>query len=109
MTTCLPRIPLVEVSLLEAGVEPARIIPSSFGWSPARFAVSPGGHGRTEGFRALFVGSVCVRKGVPQLLAAWEKSGVEGELVLAGRVENAIKPLLRSYCDNNHQFVFWIL
>lgn len=91
--------PMVEESLLEAGVEPMRIIPSSFGWSPARFAVGPGLQSRGKGFKALFVGSVCVRKGVPQLLAAWEKSGVEGELVLAGGVENAIKPLLKSYCE----------
>jgi glycosyltransferase involved in cell wall biosynthesis len=38
-----------------------------------------------------------VRKGVPQLLAAWKKSGTTGELLLVGSVEPAIKPLLASY------------
>ena len=56
--------------------------------------------GRT-GFRALFVGTICVRKGVPQLLAAWKKSGVEGELLLVGKVEPAIRPLLEPYLENN--------
>ena len=93
--------PMVEASLLEAGIERTRIIPSSFGWSPARFAASPSEHTRNSGFRALFVGSICVRKGVPQLLAAWEKSGVKGELLLVGSVENAIKPLLKSYSENH--------
>lgn len=86
---------MVEASLLEAGVEAKRIIPSSFGWSPARFAARPNEPRRSENFRALFVGSVCVRKGVPQLLAAWKKSRVKGELILAGAVEDAIKPLLQ--------------
>jgi glycosyltransferase involved in cell wall biosynthesis len=93
--------PMVEASLLDAGIERARIIPTSFGWSPARFAASPGEHTRNSGFRALFVGSICVRKGVPQLLAAWVKSGVKGELVLVGDVESAINPLLTSYCGAN--------
>ena len=90
----------VAKSLLEAGIEPARILHSSFGWSPSRFMASSKDEGRT-GFRALFVGTICVRKGVPQLLAAWKKSGVEGELLLVGKVEPAIRPLLEPYLENN--------
>lgn len=92
--------PMVEASLLEAGVSAARIIPSSFGWSPSRFAAPSDENRRSEDFLALFAGSVCVRKGVPQLLAAWKKSGAKGKLLLAGGVEDAIKPLLQKYCDN---------
>lgn len=89
----------VEKSLLEAGINQARILRSSFGWSPSRY-ISSRDDGRA-GFRALFVGHICVRKGVPQLLAAWKKSGVEGELLLAGDVEPAIRPLLECYVDGN--------
>jgi glycosyltransferase involved in cell wall biosynthesis len=92
---------MVEASLLEAGVEATRIISSSFGWSPARFANRPDENRRSGNFRALFVGSVCVRKGVPQLLAAWKKSRVKGELILAGGIEDAIKPLLQSDGDSS--------
>jgi glycosyltransferase involved in cell wall biosynthesis len=94
--------PLVEASLLEAGVPPARIMPSSFGWSPARFTRAETATIRQEKkmLTGLFVGSVGVRKGVPQLLDAWKKSGVQGELLLAGFIEDSIKAHLRQYVDN---------
>lgn len=92
--------PMVEQSLLELGINRSKILRSSFGWSPARFASSIGDSDR-RGFRALFVGTVCVRKGVPQLLAAWKKSGVSGELLLAGDVEDSLKPLLAPYLENH--------
>ncbi len=88
--------PIVENSLLAAGVDTSKILRSTFGWSPARYPLSTGGRNKGS-FTALFVGTVGVRKGVPQLLAAWEKSGVKGELVLAGVVESSVKPLLAPY------------
>jgi glycosyltransferase involved in cell wall biosynthesis len=88
--------PMVEKSLIEAGVDPTKILRSTYGWLPSRFASSVG-EDRRKGFRALFVGTICVRKGVPQLLAAWKKSGIKGELLLAGDVEDSIKSLLGGY------------
>jgi glycosyltransferase involved in cell wall biosynthesis len=90
--------PWVEKSLVKVGIDPARILRSSFGWSPSRYAKSAKEEHRSC-FRVLFVGSICVRKGVPQLLAAWNKSGVKGELLLAGKVEAALEPLIKSYVD----------
>jgi glycosyltransferase involved in cell wall biosynthesis len=78
--------PCAEDSLVEAGVEPERILQTSFGWEPARFT-GKGATKRGEGFRALFVGTACVRKGIPELLEAWKKSGVAGELLIVGDVE----------------------
>jgi len=92
--------PMVEQSLLEAGVHPSKILRSSYGWLPSRFSSSVGEKNRT-GFRALFVGTICVRKGIPQLLAAWKKSGVKGELLLAGDVEASLKPLLAQYLEGH--------
>ena len=93
---------MVEASLLEANVPPARILQSSFGWSPLRSSTGQGGSDVAKGkFRALFVGTIGVRKGVLQLLAAWKQSGVAGELVLAGKIEDAIKPLLKPYLDDD--------
>lgn len=93
--------PEVERSLAAAGVESRRILPTSFGWSPARFAdaaagafpraAAGAGHGT---FRAVFVGRIGVRKGVPELLAAWKESGVDGELVLVGSVDDEVEELV---------------
>lgn len=83
----------VEASLIEGGVESQRILRSSFGWSPARLARSSGEQNR-QGFRALFVGGETVRKGVPQLIAAWRKSGVVGELLIVGDIQASIRSLL---------------
>ena len=41
-------------------------------------------------------------KGSAAAIGCVGKSGVKGELVLVGDVENAIKPLLTSYCGDNH-------
>jgi len=90
--------PRIEKSLIEAGVNSNKILRSTYGWSPSQFASSVGDESR-KSFRALFVGTVCVRKGVPQLLAAWKKSGVTGELLIAGGVEPSLKPFLSPYLD----------
>lgn len=78
--------PMVHDSLIDGGIGPERIIDSSYGWSPERLRVDtfpPRAAGR---FTAVFVGTLCIRKGVHRLLQAWAKSGVEGELLLAGTV-----------------------
>lgn len=51
-------------------------------------------------FRALFVGQVGFRKGVPYLLEAWRLLGWrDAELWLAGNVDAEIRPLLRRFAD----------
>ena len=100
--------PMVEASLIEAGVKKVRILASSYGWSPSRFTDL---HSETKwtGFRALFVGSVDVRKGIPQLLSAWKKCRVKGELVLAGGVDDAVEPYLRPYTnDTSVRLLGWV-
>jgi len=91
--------PCVELSLAKAGIEQNKIVRSTFGWDPARYPTTTLS-ARRSGFRALFVGSIGVRKGVPQLLAAWRRSGIDGELLLAGRVEEPIRGLLGPYLES---------
>jgi glycosyltransferase involved in cell wall biosynthesis len=88
-----------EPGVLEAGVDPARIVPSSFGWDPRRFAGFDGpGHSRE--LTALFVGTLCFRKGVPELLSAWKQSRIEGRLILMGKIASEMKPILDAYWND---------
>jgi glycosyltransferase involved in cell wall biosynthesis len=86
--------PEVEASLTRLGIRPDQILRASFGWSSERFHGSTSEPRLDRGVRALFVGSVGVRKGVPELLQAWEEAAVEGELVLVGGVEPGIADLV---------------
>lgn len=83
--------PEVEQSLHEAGVAAERIVPTSFGWSPARFKSPARARDAERPLRFLFVGMASVRKGVPGLLEAWKKARIAGELVIVGNVEAAIQ------------------
>lgn len=96
--------PEVETSLADLGIGHQRVLATSFGWSPSRFdrpALVPPGTRRP---RVLFVGTLSVRKGVPDLLDAWREADVDADLLLAGGVEPAIEELVdkHSRCGNVH-------
>lgn len=85
--------PEVETSLLALDVRPEQILRTSFGWRPERFALAAPVE-REPGFRAVFVGRIGVRKGVPELLEAWASLDVAGELLLVGAVDEEIRDLV---------------
>ncbi|MCK0098764.1 glycosyltransferase [Qipengyuania sp. S6317L1] len=93
----------VDAALKVLGVNEDRLLPSSFGWVKSRFSGNaelspePGNSGDRPKFRAVFVGTMNVRKGVVTLLEAWEKASIDGELVLAGAVEPCLEPLVQQY------------
>ena len=79
-------------SLLQSGVPREKILATSYGWDPIKLKgrdVMPSHtekHIQEKGVTALFVGSLCVRKGVHLLLEAWARSGVRGRLLFSGAV-----------------------
>lgn len=77
--------PMVVDSLVEGGVPRQKIIASSYGWSPQRLRppASPRRDGR---FTVVFVGTLCIRKGVHRLLRAWDEARIDGDLLLAGEI-----------------------
>jgi glycosyltransferase involved in cell wall biosynthesis len=81
----------VEASLLQNGLDDQKILPASYGWDPARFSGSNKLLPPHNGMTVVFVGTICVRKGVHLLLDYWAKSKVRGRLVLAGAMEPAIR------------------
>lgn len=88
--------PEVERSLLALGVAAGQILPTTFGWRPARFAgQSPIARG--SGVRAVFVGRIGVRKGIPELLEGWASADVDGELLLVGSVDPEVAELVEEH------------
>ncbi|MEG4855637.1 hypothetical protein QUB10_32790 [Microcoleus sp. B5-D4] len=74
--------PEVRKSYLESGVPDRKLISTSYGWSPKRFADISQKKLVSETLTVLLVGSICVRKNVHLLLLAWKKSGIQGRLPL---------------------------
>ncbi len=79
--------PDVRKSLIESGVPECKILDSSYGWSSARLK-NENFIKRKKKIKFLFVGFVCLRKGIPLLFDAWNESGVDASLVIAGDIED---------------------
>ena len=88
--------PLVKSSLLENDVPPFKILETTYGWDPIRVSGSNRLLSPCEGITAIFVGTICARKGVHLLLRYWAQSGVRGRLVLVGEME----PTIKAKCEN---------
>lgn len=88
--------PLVTASLRERGVPPAKILQCSYGWEPTRFETSRCALPAIDGVTVLFLGGIGIRKGAHLLLKAWNRAGIRGRLVLAGRME----PLIARHCPD---------
>lgn len=84
-------------TLVAHGVEAARVRVLPRGVDAARFRPAE----PTPGvFRVLYMGQVCLRKGVRYLLEAWRRLNLPGaELTLAGSVHDEVRPLLAAHRD----------
>jgi glycosyltransferase involved in cell wall biosynthesis len=91
----------VDESLLEWGIPEERIIRSTFGWSPQDFAGDSRADVPPAGVKALFVGSVGIRKGIHLALAAWDQAKVEGTFIVVGPVDGEAEPLIAPYRDRS--------
>ena len=87
----------VEASLLENHLQSGKLLEASYGWDPARFSGSERLLDSSVGLTAVFVGKICVRKGVHLLLDYWVQSGVKGRLVMAG----AMEPIIKEKCADH--------
>jgi glycosyltransferase involved in cell wall biosynthesis len=78
--------PCATAALIEQGVPEQKIIPTSFGWAPHLMPTSgsPVAARQESSFTALFVGTLCVRKGAHLLVRAWRDAGVTGTLRMIG-------------------------
>jgi glycosyltransferase involved in cell wall biosynthesis len=82
----------VDRSLALIGIPESRILRTSFGWDPARFEATEPERKPAGKLRFLFVGTVGIRKGVPELLDAWRRAGLaNAELLIIGNVEESYR------------------
>jgi glycosyltransferase involved in cell wall biosynthesis len=78
------------------GVSPSKLRVIPYGASAERFRREPGK--RSKRFRILFVGTLCIRKGVHYLLEAFKRlSLADAELVFVGALDPDIVPILARY------------
>lgn len=97
--------PAVSQSIEEAGIPKARILETSYGLRHTEI-LSPRAFGppkAEEEVTVLFVGTVCVRKGIHLLLKAWERSSLKARLVIVGRVDPDVKDMLEAAIASNHR------
>lgn len=87
---------IVERCLVEHGVPRERILRIPYGVDIEHFTPA---RKRSDGtFRALFVGFISQRKGVPELLTAWRELGFpRAELTLVGGADSAGREILRQF------------
>ncbi|RTY37776.1 glycosyltransferase [Chlorobium phaeovibrioides] len=97
--------PMVRKSMLENGVEETKLLSTSYGWAPERFPGRNDEKKHAERPVFLFVGSICLRKGIPLLLEAWKRAKLDADLVLCGNIAPEIQehlPPLESYPNVRH-------
>ncbi len=76
-----------EKSVVESGVPDAKVLSTSFGWDPERFASESKELSPVKGVTLLFVGLICIRKGAHLILEYWARSNIPGRLVMVGAIE----------------------
>ncbi|WP_188129766.1 glycosyltransferase family 4 protein [Roseivivax sediminis] len=93
--------PGVEAALATSPLAAGSVISCSYGFEPDRVGAKCGGAGRRTRPVFLFVGRSSIRKGTHQLLRAWERAGIEGELWIAGGMEPAVRTLCQPLLDRS--------
>lgn len=90
----------VELSLQDAPISPENILPASYG-AALEYPRLPRRAVPEAGPTVLFVGYGSIRKGLHQLLRAWSMAGISGKLVLAGKIEPAVKQLCADFLNRD--------
>lgn len=85
--------PNVERSLRDAGVPNRKILPASYGWEPSRVGYSAPLVAEGDEPNVLFLGRLCIRKGVHLLLDAWSRVESTGKLLLAGALDDDVSAI----------------
>ena len=91
--------PGVTRSILNVGIPKVKILESSYGLDKHEILNQPDGVESSQ-ITAIFVGSICIRKGVHLLIKAWERAQVNAKLLLVGRISKELKDIVESAIQN---------
>ena len=83
--------PMVYKSMLSNNVPAEKLLSTSYGWAPSRFPDRKKRPPVQDRPVFLFVGTLCIRKGIPLLLEAWKRADIDGELILCGGMDEEVK------------------
>jgi glycosyltransferase involved in cell wall biosynthesis len=91
--------PNVTSSLLSAKIPKEKILETTYGLREEDILSQSvlTSRSKTKEINAIFVGTICIRKGPHLLLDYWCKSGVKGKLTLVGDVQPEMLPILKPY------------
>lgn len=98
--------PNVIQSMLENGVAPEKLIPTSYGLGEHQRLYSDKPVSRAGELNGLFVGSGIIRKGIHLLLEYWRDAGLNGKLVIVGSIDPQIEHIVEPYrSDSRFEFI----
>jgi ADP-heptose:LPS heptosyltransferase/glycosyltransferase involved in cell wall biosynthesis len=98
-TKLLTASEIARSTFLEAGFQPDKVVNIQRGADINRFAPAPK---KRRPYRAVFFGRVCPRKGIFQVIEAWNKAALpESELWIIGSIEKEIESELRTKLPSN--------
>lgn len=89
--------PGVTKSIIDAGISPNKIIQTSYGLKKKEIFNDKKTPDEKRPFTFLFVGHICVRKGIHLLLSAWKESCIDAKMRIVGRISEEIRTLFDEY------------
>lgn len=92
--------PAVKNSLISIGINENKILDTSYGLKEDEIIRHVAGDPSREKI-AIFVGTICVRKGIHLLLDAWQKAEVKAKLKIVGKIDPPVEDLVKGYLARN--------
>jgi glycosyltransferase involved in cell wall biosynthesis len=89
--------PAVTASLAQVGIAAGKILQASFGLKESEILNRSGDTSRNGPVTAIFVGRICIRKGIHLLAKAWENAGIDGQLRIVGNVSPEIADFFHEF------------
>ncbi|MBB6479261.1 glycosyltransferase family 4 protein [Spirochaeta isovalerica] len=94
--------PSVTESILRVGISQSKILQVSYGLEEDEIIYNENYKSSKTTITALFVGTICLRKGVHLLLSSWEKANVNARLIFIGNISHEIANLFSTSIKNLH-------